>query len=60
MSVRDAVWRSRAMNRNHTAKDAANASDEGQQRLHAAEQRVAPAGGQQAVATRVEAALQGP
>ena len=34
--------------------------DAGQQRLHAAEHRVAPAGGQQAVATRVEAALEGP
>ena len=30
--------------------------DVGQQRLHAADQRVPPAGGQQAVATRVEAA----
>ena len=30
--------------------------DVGQQMLHAAEQRVAPAGGQQSVPTRVEAA----
>ena len=54
MTVRDAVWRSRAMKRNHIAKD-----DVGHQRLHAAKQRVAPAGGQQAVATRVDSAQEG-
>ena len=34
--------------------------DVGQQRLHAAEQRVSPAGEQPSVATRVEAAQEGP
>ena len=57
MTVRDAVWRSLALK---CIRHAMMNDDVGQQRLHAAEPRVAPAGGQLAVATRVEAAQEGP